>query len=68
MILYSKLEKWEQELKQEGFEKGVHLEKINTAKELLLIGTDIRFIEKITKLSLEEIEKIKNTIETQTKD
>ncbi len=76
MILYSKLEKWEQELKQEGFEKGIeqgieqgiekgaYLEKINTAKELLLIGTDVRFIAKITKLSIDEIEKIQKEMNT----
>jgi hypothetical protein len=35
------------------------LEKINTVKELLLNGTEIKFVAKITKLSIEEIEKIK---------
>jgi len=71
-MLAEKMEKWIKELKEEGIkegiEKGAYLEKINTAKELLLIGTDVRFIAKITKLSLEEIEKIKDTIETKIKD
>ncbi len=79
-MLAEKMEKWIKEIeekgkqegkqegieegKQEGIEEGIYLEKINTAKELLLIGTEIRFISKITKLSLDEIEKIKKEIES----
>jgi len=75
-MLAEKMEKWIKEIKQEGkqegieegiekgIEKGAYLEKINTAKELLLVGTEIRFISKITKLSIEEIEKIKKEIES----
>jgi len=59
VIERSKQEGFEQGI-EKGFEKGAYLEKINTAKELLLIGTDVRFIAKITKLSIDEIEKIKS--------
>jgi len=57
------IEKTKQEGIEQGIEQGAYLEKINTAKELLLLGTDIRFVAKITKLSIDEIEKIKKQTE-----
>ncbi|MBN2694983.1 Rpn family recombination-promoting nuclease/putative transposase [bacterium] len=50
--------------KKEGFEEGAYLEKIQIAKELLLNGTNTVFVAKITKLSIEEIEKLKKEMES----
>lgn len=49
--------------KEEGFEQGIEQgtkqEKIEIAKNMLLKGTDIKFISEVTNMSKEEIEELK---------
>ena len=56
-----------EKLKNEGIEKGIKQEKINTVIEMKKEGLEIKLISKITKLTTKEIEEIFKTNE-ETKD
>ncbi|RLD10813.1 hypothetical protein DRI50_10655 [candidate division KSB1 bacterium] len=47
---------------REGKQKGIQEEKMNTAIQLLKEGLDVNFIARVTALSQEEIEKLKNKL------
>jgi predicted transposase YdaD len=46
------------EIERKGIEKG----KIETAIEMLKLGAEIAFVQKYTKLSIEKVKELQNTI------
>ena len=65
-IMPTFVETWEQRgvergIKQ-GMQQGMQEERIAVAKQMLLEGADIQFVSRVTKLSIAEIQKIKNSL------
>ncbi len=58
---------WREEAREEGIEKGIEKgrieEKISTAREMLLNGVEIAFVEKITKLPLSQLKEIQQSLD-----
>jgi predicted transposase/invertase (TIGR01784 family) len=52
----------EEKAEERGVEKGEHKKALDVARELLKEGSSVEFIAKVTKLSVEEIEKLKSSI------
>ena len=66
-MLAEKMQKWIEELREESIEKGKEegikegekKKAVEIAKELILSGTDLVFVAKITQISIDEIRKLK---------
>jgi predicted transposase/invertase (TIGR01784 family) len=54
---------WERIAEKKGEKRGEKKGKLNTARELIKNGVDINIIAKSTGLSLEEIEKLTETVQ-----
>jgi predicted transposase/invertase (TIGR01784 family) len=46
-------------IEQQGIEKGIEKNKAEVAKSMLAEGSDVNFISKVTKLTVEEINDLK---------
>ena len=57
----TKLKEYAAELKEEGREEGAYKKALEDAQRMLELGADIEFIHKVTGLSIETIEGLKNS-------
>lgn len=60
---YNTIATAEKEAQEKGLKQGKKEEKIETAKEGFKAGLDIHLIATLTKLSIEELQEIKNSID-----
>ena len=57
-MLAASLERYRDELIEEGIEKGIEKDKQEIAIRMMENGADIKFVSEMTKLSIEQIEEL----------
>jgi predicted transposase/invertase (TIGR01784 family) len=61
-VMPNAVETWIQRGVERGIKQGMQQRTIDIAKQMLLEGADIQFVSRVTKLSIAEIQKIKNSL------